>query len=155
MRQIFCLLLLLRKLLLLNSSLIRKYITFFSTRFTDKICQWAQNITTPRFSPPLPPTKKMSIRQEHHDNFKCPSVSYNIYNSKNIHFFIIFYLDRTHIQQEFKLICKGWTSLSQTNMCGRFPSWSVAAGSLSNAKMKHLGARDNHLLVLYCELSTE
>lgn len=51
-----------------------------------------------------------------------------------IHFYPVFSLDDTQIQQEFKFICKGRISFPQTNTCGRFPSQTVAAGSLSNAK---------------------
>lgn len=73
----------------------------------------------------------------------------------SIQFYLVFSLDCTQIQQEFKLICKGRTSLSQTNMCGRFPSWSVAAGSLSNANW-NIWVPDM-VTCLFCtaELSTE
>lgn len=46
----------------INSGLIRNYITLFSTRIINKTCSCCQNTTAPGISPLLPSTKKLSTR---------------------------------------------------------------------------------------------
>lgn len=90
----------------INSGQIRNFITLISTRFTSVLrtlkhlgfvlSHW---------------TESWVLGRVQHDNVNFPCASFNTNTTQN-NYYVVFSLDCTRMQHEFKLICKGWTSLS-------------------------------------------
>lgn len=127
-KDLFSLLLLLKKLILITR------IILFSPDPSLKCVSALRTLQHQGLLLLSQPPKSWVLGQVQHRNVDFPAASCETNIAKiTTQIDVALSLARTQIQQEIKLICKGWTILSQTKMCGRFSSWSAAAGSLSNA----------------------